>query len=176
MGDIQRLEQAQAAKRMNLAEWRASRLHEIDDLPSGLPIVVKDVSLQDLVMLDGVEIPNTLLDMMLDNDAKQAKGAEDAQSDTEVVLQMMRNKADFNRMLNEMVKACLVAPQIGETADEEHITLDELTFADKLHIFNFLNREAAAVRPFRDAADTTTVAQPGGSLRTKAQQPAEFTN
>ena len=172
MVDTKRIDQSQAAKRNNLAEWRASRLHEIDDLPSGLPVVVKDVSLQDLVMMDGVEIPNTLLDMMFDNDSKQAKGAEDALDDSEVVLNMMRNKSEFNQMLNEMVKACLVEPQIGETADEQHIRLDELSFADKMHIFNFLNREAAAVRPFPDEPDAETDAQPVGSLRPAAKQPA----
>ena len=157
---------------MNLAKWRASRLHEIDDLPSGLPIVVKDVSLQDLVMMDGVEIPNTLLDMMFDNDEKQARGAEDALSDTEVVLNMMRNKAEFNLMLNEMVKACLVEPKIGATADDEHITLEELPFADKMHIFNFLNREVQALGPFLDEADIATDAQPVGSVPVQAEQPA----
>jgi len=173
MADTKRIDQSQAAKRKNLAEWRASRLHEIDDLPSGLPIVVRDVGLQDLVMMDGVEIPNTLLDMMFENDQKQAKGADDALNDSEVVLNMMRSKAEFNQMLNEMVRACLVEPQIGETADDEHVTLDEFSFADKMHIFNFLNREAAAVRPFPDEPDAETAAQPVGSLRPAAKQPAE---
>lgn len=176
MDEKKSLQQSQAAKRKNLAEWRASRLHDLDDLPSGLPVTVKDISLQDMVMMDGVEIPNTLLDMMFDNDAKQAKGEEDALSDNEVILDMMRNKADFNKLLDEMTRTCLVSPQIGETADDEHITLDELPFADKMHIFNFLNREVAAVRPFPDEPDTETDAQPGGSLRTQAQPMAEFTD
>jgi len=164
-----RLNQSQAAKRANLAQWRASRTHAIEDLPSGLPIVVKDVSLQDLVMMDGVEIPNTLLDMMFDNDAKQAQGADDAQSDTEVVLEMMRNKTEFNQLLNEMVKACLLEPKLGEQPDEEHITLEELSFADKMHIFNFLNREAQGMHPFPDDADAETAAQPVGSLQPETE-------
>lgn len=170
MDELKRSQQAQAAKRKNLAEWRASRLHNID-LPSGLPVMIKDLSLQDLVMMDGVEIPNTLLDMMLHNDEKQARGEQDALKDTEVVLQMMRNKADFNRLLNEMVKACLVEPLIGDQADETHITQDELTFADKLAIFSFLNREVQAVRPFPDEADAATDARAGGSLRSETEQP-----
>ena len=172
MADTKRVDQSQAAKRKNLAEWRASRLHEIDDLPSGLPIVVKDVGLQDLVMMDGVEIPNTLLDMMFDNDQKQAKGADDALDDSQVVLNMMRNKADFNRLLNEMVRACLVEPKLGERADDQHITLEELSFADKMHIFNFMNREAQAVRPFPDEPGAAADAQSVGSLRIEAEQPA----
>jgi len=172
MSELDKVKQSQAAKRVNLAEWRASRLHEIDDLPSGLPITIKDVSLQDLVMMDGVEIPNTLLDMMFDNDAKQAQGADDAQSDSEVILNMMRNKSEFNQLLNEMVKACLVEPALGEKPDDRHITLAELSFVDKMHIFNFLNREVAAVRPFPDEADAETLPQPGGSLQPATEQPA----
>lgn len=170
--DKRRLDQSQAAKKRNLAEWRASRLHEIDDLPSGLPIIVKDVSLQDLVMMEGVEIPNTLLDMMFDNDAKQVKGADDALGDSEVILQMMRSKAEFNQLLNEMVRACLVEPKLGDKPDDEHITLEELNFADKMHIFNFLNREVQELRRFPDATDAEKAAQPGRSVPTAAEQPA----
>ena len=172
--ETNRLKQAQEARRVNLAAWRASRLHALDDMPSGLPVIVKDMTLQDLVMMDGVEIPNTLLDLMLDNDQKQARGEPDAQNDSDVVLQMMRNKDDFNQLLNELVKACLVEPLIGAQADDTHITLDELSFADKMHLFGFLNREAAAVRPFPDAADAGALAQPGGSLRDKAISDAEL--
>jgi len=167
-----RLNQSQAAKRANLAQWRASRTHAIEDLPSGLPIVVKDVSLQDLVMMEDVEIPNTLLDMMFDNDEKQAMFADDAQSDSQVILEMMRNKTEFNQLLNEMVRACLVSPPLGDKPDDEHITLDELSFADKMHIFNFLNRDAQAVRPFPDEADAETLPRPVGSVQEKAEQPA----
>ena len=35
--DLQRMEQASAAKRMNLADWRKSRVHELT-LPSGLAV------------------------------------------------------------------------------------------------------------------------------------------
>jgi len=164
-----RLNQSQAAKRANLAQWRASRTHAIEDLPSGLPIVVKDVSLQDLVMMEDVEIPNTLLDMMFDNDEKQAMFADDAQSDSQVILEMMRNKTEFNQLLNEMVRACLVSPPLGDKPDDEHITLAELSFKDKMHIFNFLNREAQGMRPFPDDADAETAAQPVGSLQPETE-------
>jgi len=174
-----RLNQSQAAKRANLAQWRASRTHAIEDLPSGLPIVVKDVSLQDLVMMEDVEIPNTLLDMMFDNDEKQAMFADDAQSDSQVILEMMRNKTEFNQLLNEMVRACLVSPPLGDKPDDEHITGDkpddehitlaELSFNDKMHIFNFLNREAQGMRPFPDDADAETAAQPVGSLQPETE-------
>jgi hypothetical protein len=77
-------------------------------------------------------------------------------------------------MLNEIVKACLVEPKIGERPDDTHITLDELSFADKMHLFNFLNREVVAVRPFPEEADAAEVAQPGGDLRDQAIDTAEL--
>lgn len=174
MSELDQLNQSQAARRMNLAEWRASRLHEIDDMPSGLPVVVRDVGMQDMVMMEGVEIPNVFLDMLFDNEEKQVKGEPEAKKDGEVILEMMRNKSEFNKMLNEVVKFCLVEPKIGEQPDGEHITLDELNFADKMHLFNFLNREALAVQPFRNESDAPEAAQPGGSVRDETIGDAEL--
>jgi hypothetical protein len=133
--------QSVQAKRLTLAEWRAQRLHELD-LPSGLQVKVRDVDMTDLVLTGA--IPNTLIDLL---------GNEETQklSEAEVGKKMLgENKADFGVFINVIVKAALVEPAIGDVPDETHIMLDELGFADKMAIFNFVNRDANAVRPFRE--------------------------
>lgn len=167
---LNRLGQSQAAKAKTLAEWRADRLKTIDDMPSGMPgVVIRDLSMQDIVMMDSVEIPNMLLDMMLDNDARQLKKAEDAIPDGELILLMMKNKKEFNLMLDEIARAALVKPAIGDQTDDDHITVDELIFRDKLHIFEILNQETLAVRPFPDKDETGATAPSGGSVPSQAE-------
>ena len=135
------LNQAVQAQRMNLAQWRAARLHDLT-LPSGLPVRVRDVDVTDLALLG--EIPNTLLDVL-------GQAETQALSEDEIGKKMLGdNKNDFAAMLAAIVKAALVEPAIGEKADDEHILLAELSFADKMEIFNFINRDANAVRPFRE--------------------------
>ena len=140
--DLQRMEQASAAKRMNLAEWRKSRVHELT-LPSGLTVQVRDVTMTDIA-LSG-EMPNTLLDLFLDDENDISKLPE-----KQMILRMLENGKEFSALLDLIARKCLVEPQIGETADEQHITLAELPQADKMEIFNWANREAASARPFRE--------------------------
>ena len=140
--DLQRMEQASAAKRMNLAEWRKSRVHELT-LPSGLAVQVRDVTMTDIA-LSG-EMPNTLLDLFLDEENDISKLPE-----KQMILKMLESGKEFSALLDLIASKCLVEPQIGETADEQHITLAELPQADKMEIFNWANREAASARPFRE--------------------------
>ena len=140
--DLQRMEQASAAKRMNLAEWRKSRVHELT-LPSGLAVQVRDVTMTDIA-LSG-EMPNTLLDLFLDETEDITKMPESKQ-----VRQMLESGKEFAALLDLIASECLVDPQIGEAADEQHITLAELPQADKMEIFNWANREATNARPFRE--------------------------
>ena len=140
--DLQRMEQASAAKRMNLADWRKSRVHELT-LPSGLAVQVRDVTMTDIA-LSG-EMPNTLLDLFLDETEDITKLPEAQQ-----VRKMLESGKEFAALLDLIASKCLVEPQIGETADEQHITLAELPQADKMEIFNWANREAALARPFRE--------------------------
>lgn len=58
--NLQRLEQSQRAKRRSLAEWRASRLHELD-LPSGLSVTVRDVTMTDLLLTG--KLPPSFVDL-----------------------------------------------------------------------------------------------------------------
>lgn len=136
---VNSLKQSNDAKRVNLAEWRASRLHE-ETLPSGLAVTLRDVTMTDL-MLTG-KLPDAFLDMAQDA-ARQDAGSFDVKA-------IAKNAAEFRAMLDALVELALVSPKIGAAADDEHITLDELPNDDKMHIFNFLNREVTALQSFRE--------------------------
>jgi hypothetical protein len=135
------LKQAQQARAASLSKWRASRMHE-ETLPSGLEVLLRDVDIMNVV-IDG-NIPNTLIDVI---------GGEGFQSlsEEEIGKKMLEeHKGDFNALMRQLITASLVEPAIGETADDKHILYGELSFEDKMHIFNFLNRDSQAVRSFRD--------------------------
>lgn len=123
----------------SLADWRASRLHE-ETLPSGLTVTLRDVTMTDL-MLTG-KLPPAFVDMA-ERSAKDGTGSVDMK-------ELMKNAADFASMLDALVAIALVEPKIGSAADDEHITLAELPNDDKMHIFNWVNREVAQITSFRE--------------------------
>lgn len=123
----------------SLADWRKSRLHE-ETLPSGLTVTLRDVTMTDL-MLTG-KLPPAFLDMA-EKTAKEGSGTIDMK-------ELMKNAADFTLMLDALVILALVEPKIGSTADDEHITLTEMPNDDKMHIFNWVNREVTQLTSFRE--------------------------
>lgn len=159
--DLTRVKQSQAAKRKSLAEWRASRQMKIEDMPSGMPgVIVRDVALLDLA-LSG-KLPNTLLDLVLNTEGNMKL--------EEIIPE---NTSEFGDLLDALLTAALVEPKIGETADDEHITLDEIPGEDKIHIFYLLNREAEVLRPFRgEEGEPAQAASRSQGVRDKAKQPA----
>lgn len=123
----------------SLADWRASRLHETT-LPSGLPVTLRDVTMTDL-MLTG-KLPPAFLDLAEDA-AKKGQGEVNLKD-------FMGNVGAFGEVLNALVTLALVDPKIGATADDEHITLAELSNDDKMFIFNWANREVSQLQTFRE--------------------------
>ena len=123
----------------SLADWRASRLHE-ETLPSGLTVTLRDVTMTDL-MLTG-KLPPAFVDMA----QKQAETGGTSMD----LKDLMQNAAQFTEMLNALVELALVAPKIGAVSDDEHITLAELPNDDKMHIFNWVNREVTQLTSFRE--------------------------
>jgi hypothetical protein len=93
------------------------------------------------LMMTG-KLPDSIMSMV--TDAAQ-DGAQDFDLET-----ITKNTREWNEMLNTLIELCLLEPQIGDTADDEHILLAEIPSDDKLFIFNFLNRGAEALRPFRE--------------------------
>jgi len=137
--NLQSLKTSETAKRMTLADWRASRLHELT-LPSGLVATVRDVTMTDLLLTG--KLPASFVDMA-DSAAKAGSAGLDLK-------QLAENGADFRLMLDALVTIALVVPMIGLQADESHITLDELPNDDKMAIFNHVNREVTALQSFRE--------------------------
>lgn len=145
--NLQSLKTSENAKRLNLAEWRASRLHELV-LPSGLAVTVRDVTMTDLLLTG--KLPASFVDLA-DASAKSGSSGLD--------LKMLAEKgAEFKVMLDELVSIALVAPEIGSVSDDAHVTLAEIPNDDKMAIFNFVNREVTALQSFREGQDEPVAA------------------
>lgn len=141
MSNLKSLKQSENARNKSLAEWRASRLHEMD-LPSGLHVTLRDVTMTDLLLTG--KLPASFVDIA--NEAATKGNSMDLK-------ELAANGAEFKTMLDALVVIALVIPLIGTTADESHITLDELPNDDKMAIFNFVNREVMALQSFREGQD-----------------------
>ncbi len=156
---LARLQQSQQARRETLAQWRSSRLHELQ-LPGGMTVWVMDVSMMDL-MLTG-KLPETLIEFA-DDAGKQGKGEIDLKK-------VVKSGTDFNAMLDTVVLACVVEPPVAEKGDDDHLGLDEINGDDKMAIFNWANREVEKIRPFREGEDQPVAAVlAGNGLREGAE-------
>lgn len=136
---LKKMKQSEKAKATNLAAWRASRIHEIE-LPSGLSATVRDVTMTDLLLTG--KLPASFVDLAEDS-AKSGNSSFDLK-------QIAKSGDEFRAMLDELIRIALVSPLIGENADDEHITLEELPNDDKMAVFNFVNREVTALQSFRE--------------------------
>jgi len=149
------INQSETAKRMTLAEWRLSRTKEIQ-LPSGLYVKLRDVTITDL-MLTG-NLPPAFVSLVEDSQ-KDGKQEIDIKA-------VMDNMADFAPVLNVMLEASLVEPKLGKTSDDEHVTLEEISYNDKMFIFEWLNREVSQVKNFRQPENKPVEGlQPGDGIR-----------
>ncbi len=144
--NLKSMEQAQTAKRQSLAEWRKAQVHELS-LPSGLTVKVRNVTMTDLA-LTGM-LPPAILEMV--DDAQKSGQEIDLK-------QIVKNMVDFRKVLDALVTIALVEPLIGETPDDTHITLDELPNNDKMEIYNWVNREATQLTPFREGENQPVAA------------------
>lgn len=144
MKNVKSLEQSQNAKRVNLAAWRASRLHELT-LPSGLTVTVRNCDMTDLIIAG--KLPNAVLDHA-EMSAVEGKSEVDLQK---ISLELMKkNGPEFVDFLNVITRASLVEPLIGDVADDTHITIGELDIADKTAIMAWVNREVPSLQTFRE--------------------------
>jgi len=161
---MKNIQQSQNAKRKNLAEWRASRLHDME-LPSGLPVTLRDCDLTDLIFTG--QLPQSILEI-----GEEALAAGNTEIDLKKIgLGMIKeNAAEFKVMLDAIVVAALVEPKLGEVADDEHITLAELSNSDKMEIMNWITREVPQLKSFREKQDQPLAfVQHGDSLRAEAE-------
>ncbi len=153
--ELNKLKQSQQSRREMLAQFRASRLHEVP-LPSGLTVWVKDVTMMDL-MLTG-KLPPSLIDVA-DDAQKQGQAEIDLKK-------VAKSGAEFKAMLDMVVLTCVVEPPVQEIGDDDHLGLDDFNGDDKMAIFEWINREVAELRPFREGeAKSVAAVQPGNGLR-----------
>jgi hypothetical protein len=101
------------------------------------------------LMMTG-KLPEAIMKMVTDT-----AQAGEQEFDLEMIT---KNTAEWNQMLTTLIELCLVEPQIGDVADDEHILLAEIPSDDKLDIFNFLNRGAADLQSFREGEDQPVAA------------------
>jgi hypothetical protein len=162
--DLKSLKQSQNATRMNLAEWRASHVHEMD-LPSGLHVRVRDMDMTDLLLTG--RLPGSVLSI-----AEEAAAKTDSVDLTKIGMDLMKqNGPDFKALLDTIARVALVEPQIGDVADDAHITIDELTIADKSAIMEFINREVQQLKSFRDGeSEPVETVFDGDGLRLQAER------
>lgn len=144
MGEI--TEVKQVAPR-SVGEWRrARRATEEWVTPSGLRVALRRVSLLNLV--EQGAIPTPLLGMV------------DQVTSGKTTVEI-RDLADFMPLVNVVVRAVVVTPKIEDgdidLGDDTRISLGELTFGDKLAIFEWAmggDQEGAArlTKFFQDSA------------------------
>jgi hypothetical protein len=149
------LEQSSNAK---LAMWRAGRVHELS-LPSGLVVQVTDVTMTDLLFTG--KLPPALV-TMAEQSAKGGKAEMDLQS-------ISQNAGEFGQLLDALVMICVKDPPMAAHGDAEHLGIDEIPGDDKMFIFNWINRESAAVQPFRDEGTPVPVGLAGKTVLDETQ-------
>lgn len=115
---------------MNVDEWRKLREQGEDaTLPSGLTVQLRQVSMLDLASKG--EIPQTLkpqIDALMQGGGKLDKMTLDGV-----------NK--FVGVIDLVVGACLAGP--------DGLKVSELTYQDKIAIFNWANEMSGKLQPFR---------------------------
>jgi len=157
---LNRLKQAQAARRETLAQFRANQIKELP-LPSGTVVFVKDVTMTDL-MLTG-KLPDAMLDIAQDS-ANDGKASMDLKK-------VSRGGPEFKIMLDTLARLCIVEPPIADVGDDDHLGIDELSSDDKMAIFNWVNREVEQIKPFREGEiEPVAIVQPGDRVRTKTKR------
>ena len=120
---------------MKLSEWRKGRTITVE-LPSGLTVTVRRVTLQTL-MLTG-QIPKPVLSAV-----KQLNsGADTITLGTfDAILANYDKLPVMVDLMNLVCKVCLVDPLVADVADDTHIAIDEMEYTDREYIFNLISRE-----------------------------------
>lgn len=156
---LDRLKQAQKARREMLAQFRANQVKELK-LPSGTVVFVRDVTMTDL-MFSG-KLPDALIDLLSE---ASASGKDEVD-----IKQIARNGQEFKILMDALVRASVVEPPIADIGDDDHLGIDEITGDDKMAIFNWSNREAEKLKPFREGeSEPLEVVQHGDGVQLQTE-------
>lgn len=132
---------------MDLKTWRATR--EVSQtLPSGLTVRARKAELLDLVTQGA--IPTPLLGMV---DEMTGQGGQ-----TVPVTELSK----YVELIDVVVQAIIVDPPLAAVADEEHLSIKEVPFTDRLFLFNQASGGAASLVPFSAQPATGADAAPAG--------------
>ncbi len=121
---------------MNLQTWRKQRTTgEEMQLPSGLAVKMKQISLMDMAILGDVPTPLTAqVNMVMERGLQNIT---------------VENARQYEEAINLVVKAAVIDPPIGDESTETTLAVRELPIIDRLAIFRECNRYAESLRPFR---------------------------
>lgn len=123
----------------DLRSWRLAR--EVErELPTGLTVRLRRVGLLDLA--SSGQLPAPLLGLLQDM-ADRSNGRLTVE---------LAQLPQYAELMDVVALAAVIEPPIQTTGDDEHLGVDELTFGDKLEIFNFVNGGAQVLAPFREGA------------------------
>ena len=119
-------------------EWREQRTETLE-LPSGLTVRVRKILLRDLVLYG--KIPAPLFE-------STEKFTREKQGNQDLTVKELQEHPEFLQFIDHIVRATVIDPPLADQSDEEHLSIDELTFDDRMMIFNWNNGGAAELAPF----------------------------
>ncbi len=150
---------------MKASEWRACQ-REAQTLPvSGIDVVLKHVKIEDLAAHGAIPAP------ML----QYVKGLQAQPPSEEKVFEQLPH---VRELYDVVVKACLVEPKLVDDESNnpvalpegEYLLLSELSFRDRQFIFEWANKGADALAPFRPGpAEPDHAARDGEGIRAAAE-------
>jgi hypothetical protein len=136
-------------KAQALRDWRAKRMLGTPlELDSGLTVIVKRAELLDLAA--NGEIPAPLLGTV---ERLANEGAAKVE---------MADLPEFAALVNLVVRATVVEPPIADEPDDEHLGIKELSFSEKMVIFNHAQQAIAGMKPFRGESEAGVPAAQSG--------------
>lgn len=145
---------------MNLTEWRAARQGEVT-LPSGLVVTLGRCDLQTL-LFEG-RLPKPLLGMIADiSDGKGGLDFNNAQS----VIDHAEQLPELLELFNVVARAAVIAPPLADVSDDTHISIGELSLADRQAIYEWATTGAQAIAPFPESSERVPdPGQPGAEIQ-----------
>lgn len=138
---------------MELRAWR-ERLKQGEQfcLPSGLEVRLRRAGLLDLMATGRIPAPLV--------------GTVEAIMDRKEVRMTVAEFPKFVQVINAVVIASVIAPEVAEEPGETVVGVEELPVADRLAIFNWATQPGEELRPFRQTAgESVGGVLPGDGVR-----------
>lgn len=151
-----------APKTASISAFKQRKQGQMQELPSGLFVKLRRVELQTMIMQGAV--PNPLMEIVGEALEKGQKadiasmvGVEEGKIDLDMV-------NDMYEMVNAVVVACFVEPEVlplpedEDDRDDELLYVDEIDDTDKMFIFQWASGGTSDLVQFRKEADADMAA------------------